>query len=122
MGVGGNVLTFLRCPLPFPCALLFPLVIAEPLDRSPPPVWVLLRSRKVHGDQRDIRTPAYLHPIKVMTVKILLGSCVTTLDLLAHFIMLSSDDGVTTTGRILETLAIEKSDATANRLDKFTVL
>src|ERR1041384_397315 len=93
-GVGSNVFKFLRLPLPLPGALLFPLVIAEPLDRSLPPVWVLPRLRKVHGDQRDIRTPAYLHPIKLKTVKILLGSCVSAFDLAAHFVVLGCDDGI----------------------------
>jgi hypothetical protein len=44
------------------------------------------------------------------------------LDLAPHFLVLSSDGGVATTCRIFQTLAIEKSDATANRFDKFTVL
>ena len=118
----GNVFKCLRRPLPLVGALLFPLVITEPLARSLPPLWVLLRLRKVHGDQRDIRTPAYLHPIKVKTVKILLGSCVSALDLAAHFVVLGRDDRVATTGDCFQALTVEKSDPAANRLNEFTVL
>lgn len=43
-------------------------------------------------DDRDIRTTAYPYPIKVMTVKNLLGSCVTVLALTADFLLLGRDD------------------------------
>lgn len=73
-------------------------------------------------DDRDIRTPAYVYPIKVKTVKNLLGSRVTTRDLAADFVLLGSDDGVATTSRLFQTLAVEKPDPAPNRFNEFTVL
>src|ERR1051325_2615512 len=104
---------FLSRPLPF----VFPLIIAETPGSISAALWVLLRLRKVHADDRDIRTSAYLNPIKVKTVKKLLGSCVSMLDLAADFVLLRGDDGVAATSRLFQTFAIEKPDATANRFD-----
>ena len=109
-------------PLLFVGALVFPLVIMfDPLINLPANVGAC-RLRKVHGDDRDICTPAYLNPIKVMTVKILLGTRVMALDLPGHFVLLRLDNGVATTCCVFETFAVGKPDATANRFDKFTVL
>ena len=73
--------------------------------------------RKVHADDRDIRTQAYGNPIKVKTVKNLLRSCVSVLDLPGHFILLRRNDRVATTSYFFETFAIWKPDAAANRFD-----
>ena len=72
----------------------------------------MLRWRKVHADYVDLRTSAYLHLIKMQTVKKLLGSRVTSLELTATLRLLSGDDRVTTTKLLLESRAIEKANAT----------
>ena len=86
------------------------------------PAQNVLRARKVHVDDRDIRTQAYLNPIKVMTVKNLLGSCVLRLELTADVCLLRRDEGITATRRVLECLAIDKANAATNELYQVTVL
>ena len=48
---------------------------------------------------------------KIMAVKKLLRSGVTLFELAAALRLLSSDDRITTTGRLLESRSIEKADA-----------
>ena len=76
----------------------------------------MLRWRKVHADYVDLRTSAYLHLIKMQTVKKLLGSRVTSLELTATLRLLSGDDRVTTTRLLLESRAIEKANAASSHL------
>jgi hypothetical protein len=114
------MLRCLRRPFPLVAALLLPLVIlSSPLDRTQR---LLLRARKVHADDRDFGTSAYLNPIKVMTVKNLLGSGVLRLYLAAALGLLSGDDRVAATGRLLETFAIKEADAASNELNQGAVL
>ena len=69
-----------------------------------------------------IRTDAYLNPIKVVTVKNLLGSGVLRLDLTAGIGLQCGDNAITTTGRLLESLAIDKANAAAHQLDQSPIL
>ena len=75
---------------------------------------MVLRLRKVHADYVYIGTAAYLDPVKVMTVKKLLGSRVQVLELTAAFRLLSGDDRIAATTLLLESRAIEKADSTSH--------
>lgn len=104
----------LRRPFPLVVALLFPLV----MSRRPPCSYsiplMVLRLRKVHADYVNIRTGAYLNPVKVMTVKKLLGSRVTLFEFTGAFRLLSGDDRITTAGLLFESGAVEKADAASH--------
>src|SRR5215208_1948532 len=69
--------------------------------------------RKVHFDDRDIGTPAYLNLRKGKTVKNLLRSCRTRLNLF----LLRANDRVAATCLTFKAFAIENSYSSPNRLN-----
>ena len=83
-------------------------------------LWISPEVGKVHVDDGDIGTTAYLNLRKVSTVKELLQLGVRTG--LLHAVLLGTDDRVATTSGLLELFAIENPYAPAERFDELAVL